>query len=339
MQTFATIKKEVLSKRKALRVFDLIRNEMTLVEAEFKRQAASNIQAVDYLGEYLRSSGGKRMRPALLLLANYACGGNAASENVIRMATVMEMLHTATLVHDDIIDNAAKRRGRESVNARFGNHTAVLMGDWLYMSAFETALKERSLEILDILTRLTRKMTEGELIQLTVIGNTEITEDAYFDILRCKTAYLFSGCCEIGAILANADAERQAAFRDFGMNLGVAFQLADDLLDFTADESGSGKPSGADLLEGKLTLPLIVLCRRRPELKQFLKEIISDGSYRNGSRGEVMRRLDENGILEEIRSVALGFADTARKNLEVLPQTEYSLALEEIPNLVIDRSN
>lgn len=339
MQTFATIKKEVISKRKALRVFDLIRNEMTLVEDEFKRQAASNIQAVDYLGEYLRSSGGKRMRPALLVLANYACGGNAASENVIRMATVMEMLHTATLVHDDIIDNAAKRRGRESVNARFGNHTAVLMGDWLYMSAFETALKERSLEILDILTKLTRKMTEGELIQLTVIGNTEITEDAYFDILRRKTAYLFSGCCEIGAILANADAERQAAFRDFGMNLGVAFQLADDLLDFTADESALGKPSGADLLEGKLTLPLIVLCRRRPELKQFLKEIISDGSYRNGSRGEVMRRLNENGILEEIRSVALGFADTARKNLEVLPQTEYSLALEEIPNLVIDRSS
>ncbi|MCC7308249.1 MAG: polyprenyl synthetase family protein [Acidobacteria bacterium] len=339
MQTFATIKKEVLSKRKALRVFDLIRNEMTLVEAEFKRQAASNIQAVDYLGEYLRSSGGKRMRPALLLLANYACGGNAASENVIRMATVMEMLHTATLVHDDIIDNAAKRRGRESVNARFGNHMAVLMGDWLYMSAFETALKERSLAILDILTRLTRKMTEGELIQLTVIGNTGITEDAYFDILRRKTAYLFSGCCEIGAILANANTERQAAFRDFGMNLGVAFQLADDLLDFTADETALGKASGADLLEGKLTLPLILLCRRHPELKEFLSSIIADGSYQNGARSEVMRRLQENGILEEIRSVAMHYADAARKNLEVLPQTEYSLALEEIPNLVIDRSS
>lgn len=339
MQTFATIKKEVLSKRKALRVFDLIRNEMTLVEAEFKRQAASNIQAVDYLGEYLRSSGGKRLRPALLVLANYACGGNAASENVIRMATVMEMLHTATLVHDDIIDNAAKRRGRESVNARFGNHMAVLMGDWLYMSAFETALKERSLAILDILTRLTRKMTEGELIQLTVIGNTGITEDAYFDILRRKTAYLFSGCCEIGAILANANTERQAAFRDFGMNLGVAFQLADDLLDFTADETALGKASGADLLEGKLTLPLILLCRRHPELKEFLSSIIADGSYQNGARSEVMRRLQENGILEEIRSVAMHYADAARKNLEVLPQTEYSLALEEIPNLVIDRSS
>lgn len=339
MQTFATIKKEVLSKRKALRVFDLIRNEMTLVEAEFKRQAASNIQAVDCLGEYLRSSGGKRLRPALLLLANYACGGNAASENVIRMATVMELLHTATLVHDDIIDNAAKRRGRESVNARFGNHMAVLMGDWLYMSAFETALKERSLAILDILTRLTRKMTEGELIQLTVIGNTGITEDAYFDILRRKTAYLFSGCCEIGAILANANTERQAAFRDFGMNLGVAFQLADDLLDFTADETALGKASGADLLEGKLTLPLILLCRRHPELKEFLSSIIADGSYQNGARSEVMRRLQENGILEEIRSVAMHYADAARKNLEVLPQTEYSLALEEIPNLVIDRSS
>jgi octaprenyl-diphosphate synthase len=335
----ATTKQEILSRATAHRVFDLIRDEMALVEAEFERQASSNIQVIDYLGEYLRSAGGKRMRPALLILSNLASGGDASRESVIRMAVVMEMLHTATLVHDDIIDNARKRRGRESVNARFGNQMAVLMGDWLYMSAFETSLKERSLEILEILTRLTRKMTEGELIQLTVIGNTEITEDAYFDILRRKTAYLFSGCCEIGAIMAGANGEQQAAFRDFGMNLGVAFQLADDLLDFTADESSIGKASGADLLEGKVTLPLILLCRRHPELKEFLKEIIADGSYLNGSRAEVMRRLEENKILEEIRRVALGYADAARKNLEVLPQTKYSLALEEIPNLVIDRSS
>lgn len=175
---------------------------MSLVEAEFERQAASNIQMINYLGEYLRSSGGKRVRPALLILSNYAVGGRGRDESVIRLATVMEMLHTATLVHDDIIDNADIRRGRPSVNARFGNQAAVLMGDWLYMSAFETSLKERSLEILDILTRLTRKMTEGELIQLTMIGNTDITEEDYFDILRRKTAYLFSGCCEIGGILA-----------------------------------------------------------------------------------------------------------------------------------------
>ncbi len=339
MQTTVSSKADLLSRANARTIFSLIGDEMALVEAEFARQASSNVQIVDHLAEYVRSSGGKRVRPALLILAVYASGGDASRENAIRMATVMEMLHTATLVHDDIIDNAELRRSRQSVNARFGNQMAVLMGDWLYMSAFETSLRERSLAILDILTRLTRKMTEGELIQLTVIGDTDISEEAYFDILRRKTAYLFSGCCEIGAILAGADAKVQAALRDYGMDLGIAFQLADDLLDFTADEGSIGKASGADLLEGKLTLPLIHLCRRQPEFKQFLKEIIADGSYENGSRTNVMQKLEENGILEEIRPVALGYAESARKNLEVLPQTKYSLALEEIPSFVIERNS
>lgn len=238
------ISTDVLPKIKAKQIFDLVYDEMSLVEAEFERQARSNIQVVNYLGSYVRSSGGKRVRPALLLLSTYACGGDAGAEGVVRLATVMEMLHTATLVHDDIIDNADMRRNRESVNAKFGNQMAVLMGDWLYMSAFETSLKARSIEILEILTRLTRKMTEGELIQLTVIGDTEITEDAYFDILRRKTAFLFSGCCEIGAILAGSSPEEQAALSDYGMNLGVAFQLADDILDFTSSEVEMGKASG-----------------------------------------------------------------------------------------------
>jgi octaprenyl-diphosphate synthase len=336
MHQFATTREETLPNRKAHEIFGLIQDELSLVEAEFRRQASSNIQVIDYLGEYIRAAGGKRVRPALLILANYSCGGSSATENVIRMATVMEMLHTATLVHDDIIDNAEVRRGRESVNFKFGNQMAVLMGDWLYMSAFETSLKERSLEILEILTRLTRKMTEGELIQLTVIGNTDITEDEYFDILRRKTAYLFSGCCEIGAILSGADEDEQKALSEYGMNLGIAFQLADDLLDFTSDEQALGKAAGADLLEGKLTLPLILLCRKHPDLKQELKEIISNGSYHNGARAQLMNWLEENKTLDEIRSVALGFAEKARKNLEVLPQTKYSLALEEIPKFVIE---
>ncbi len=339
MQTFATIKKEVLPQLKARKVFGLIRSEMELVEAEFARQANSNVQVINYLGEYVRSSGGKRVRPALLILANYASGGNASAEGVIRLATVMEMLHTATLVHDDIIDNADIRRSKASVNSRFGNQIAVLMGDWLYMSAFETSLKERSLEILEILTRMTRKMTEGELIQLTMIGNTDITEEEYFDIVRRKTAYLFSGCCEIGGILAGANAERQAALRDYGMNLGIAFQLADDLLDFTADEQELGKAAGADIIEGKLTLPLILLCKKHPELKVELKQIISDNSYQNGSRAKILEMIDADKTAEMIRSIALGYAESARKNLEVLPQTKYSLALEEIPNFVIQRNN
>src|SRR5690606_3320416 len=154
------------------------------------------------------------------------------------------------------------------------NHTAVLMGDWLYMSAFETSLQERSLEILDILTRLTRKMTEGELIQLTTIGSVNITRDEYFDILKRKTAYLFSACCELGSIAAGAARPVQPALSDYGMNLGIAFQLADDLLDLTAEVNDLGKASGADLIEGKMTLPLIMLADAEPQIKPSLEAVM-----------------------------------------------------------------
>ncbi len=226
------------------------------VELEFERQARSNVQVINYLGEYLRTSGGKRVRPALTILSNYAVGGDGSRYNSIRMATVMEFLHTATLVHDDIIDKADTRRKRPTVNALYGNETAVLMGDWLYMSAFETSLAERSLPILDILTSVTRKMTEGELLQLTLLGHADISEAQYFDVLKRKTAYLFSASCEIGAILGGASEKQQTALRDYGLNLGTAFQLIDDLLDFTSSEDALGKAAGADLLGGKVTLPI-----------------------------------------------------------------------------------
>ena len=338
MQIFAPIREKLNPNIAARKIFSLIKTEMALVEAEFERQASSNIQVINYLGDYLRASGGKRVRPALLLLSNYAVGGNASDENVIRLATVMEMLHTATLVHDDIIDNADTRRNRVSVNARFGNQSAVLMGDWLYMSAFETSLKERRLEILDILTRLTRKMTEGELIQLTTLGRIDISEAEYFDILQRKTAYLFSACCEIGAILGNASKERQSALKNYGMNLGTAFQLADDLLDFTAEEEVLGKASGADLLEGKLTLPLIELVKKEPSVKKDLEKIMHDGNYENVSRESLLEKLRNVGLLEETRKKAYNFANLAIKNLEMLAKTEYCLALEEIPAYMIERN-
>lgn len=338
MQKFAPITDKLNPQIAAKKIFSLIKNEMALVEAEYERQASSNIQVINYLGDYLRASGGKRVRPALLLLSTYAVGGNASKENAIRLATVMEMLHTATLVHDDIIDNANTRRNRASVNARFGNQSAVLMGDWLYMSAFETSLKERSLEILDILTRLTRKMTEGELIQLTMLGRTDIGEEDYFDILRRKTAFLFSACCEIGAILGGADKETQNALRDYGMNLGVAFQLADDSLDFTADEDVLGKAAGADLLEGKLTYPLILLVKKKPEIKEKLDQIMRDGDYTVISRESVLKLLEAHRTLTETREMAYAFAEKARKNLDVLAETEYRLALEDIPGYMIERA-
>ncbi len=339
MQRFAQAKKELLPQASARRIFDLIKNELLLVEAEFERQASSNIQVINYLGEYLRASGGKRVRPALLILANYAIGGDGSTESSIRLATVMEMLHTATLVHDDIIDNADVRRNRKSINARFGNQTAVLMGDWLYMSAFQTALRERSLEILDILTRLTRKMTEGELIQMTMIGSLGITEDDYFDILRRKTAYLFSACCEIGGILGGANQAQQIALRDYGMDLGIAFQLSDDILDLTSDAEQLGKAAGTDLLEGKLTLPLISLLKKEPSLKPRFESVMLNGDYTALTREQIREKLDDFGILDEIKSRAEDFIGRARKSLDVLPESEYRSCLEDTLDFITTRNH
>ena len=339
MQRFVQAKKELLPQASARRIFDLIKGELSLVEAEFERQASSNIQVINYLGEYLRASGGKRVRPALLILSNYSIGGEGSSESSVRLATVMEMLHTATLVHDDIIDNADVRRNRKSINARFGNQTAVLMGDWLYMSAFQTALRERSLEILDILTHLTRKMTAGELIQMTMIGSLSITEDDYFDILRRKTAYLFSACCEIGGILGGADQVQQIALRDYGMELGVAFQLSDDILDLTSEAEQLGKAAGTDLLEGKLTLPLIALLKKEPSVKPQLESVMLNGTYADLTREQIRAKLDTHGILDEIKSRANEFIDRARKSLDVLPQSEYRSCLEDTLDFVTSRNH
>jgi octaprenyl-diphosphate synthase len=321
----------------ARRIFNLIAAELSQVEIEFERQARSNIQVIAYLGDYLRASGGKRVRPALTILANYAVGGEGARHNSIRMAAVMEFLHTATLVHDDIIDNAEMRRNRPSINSRFGNQTAVLMGDWLYMSAFETSLAERSLPILDILTAVTRKMTEGELLQLTLLGMTDITEEQYFDILQRKTSFLFSACCEIGAIMGHAGAQQQRALRDYGMNLGTAFQLIDDLLDFTVTDEVLGKASGVDLLEGKLTLPLLYLLEEDSSMRHDLQTIMREGSYRQVTRETLLRAVERTGALTRARERAYEYAEAARTALDALPSSEYSDALRSLPTYIIER--
>lgn len=322
----------------ALLIFSLIATELAQVEEEFERQAHSNIQVIAYIGDYLRASGGKRVRPALTILSNYAVGGDGSRYNSIRMATVMEFLHTATLVHDDIIDKAETRRNRPSINAQFGNQTAVLMGDWLYMSAFETSLAERSLQILDILTAVTRKMTEGELLQLTLLGQTSVTEEQYFEVTTRKTAWLFSACCEIGAILGGAGPEEQRRMRDYGMSLGTAFQLVDDLLDFTESEESLGKPTGVDLLEGKLTLPLIYLLENEPAARTTVETAMIDGSYENVSRAELLEVLERSGAIARARRRAYEYAETARAALEMLPGSEYCDALRAIPTYIIERN-
>ena len=332
-----TLTLEEEAKISARRIFSLIANELQQVEIEFERQARSNVQVIDYLGEYLRASGGKRVRPALTILSNYAVGGDGARYNSIRMATVMEFLHTATLVHDDIIDHADTRRNRPTVNALYGNETAVLMGDWLYMSAFETSLAERSLPVLDILTRVTRKMTEGELLQLTLLGKAEITEEQYLDVLERKTAFLFSACCEIGGILGGATDTQQTALRDYGLSLGTAFQLIDDLLDFTSSDDVLGKAAGADLLGGKVTLPLIYLMESDASMADLVRSVLRAGDYGPGSRESLSEAISRTGALARARRVADSYAEKAQTALDCLPESAYSDSLRTIPSYVLDR--
>ena len=323
----------------ARRIFSLIANELQQVELEFERQARSNVQVIDYLGEYLRASGGKRVRPALTILATYAVGGDGSRYNCIRMATVMEFLHTATLVHDDIIDHADTRRNRPTVNALYGNETAVLMGDWLYMSAFETSLTERSLPILDILTRVTRKMTEGELLQLTLLGRPDVTEAQYLDVLKRKTAYLFSASCEIGGILGGADDTKQTALREYGLNLGTAFQLIDDVLDFTSSDEVLGKAAGADLLGGKVTLPLIYLLEAEPSLKDPVRNVLRTGDYTEIAKADLLDLVLRTGALDRARALADEYAERARSVLDCLSESAHCESLRALPTYILDRDH
>jgi octaprenyl-diphosphate synthase len=205
------------------------------------------------------------------------------------------------------------------------------------MSAFETSLAERSLPILDILTSVTRKMTEGELLQLTLLGHADISEGQYLDVLKRKTAYLFSASCEIGAILGGADEKQQTALREYGLNLGTAFQLIDDLLDFTSSDAALGKAAGADLLGGKVTLPLIYLMANDAAVQPMVQRILLDGNYVTVSQEELREALGRSGALAKARDLADHYAENARTALDELPDSEYSDSLRALPTYVLKR--
>lgn len=320
------------------RIFGLIAREMQRLEEEFERQARTNIQIIAHIGQYLHQTGGKRVRPALVVLAAKVFG-EEVDDSVIKMATVMEFLHTATLVHDDVIDGAEMRRGRRAVSSQWGNETAVLMGDWLYMTAFETALQQRNLDLLDTLTEATRKMTEGELIQLTLIGNTRITEEQHLEIVTRKTAYLFSASCKVGGILRGGTPEQRRALADYGLNLGIAFQLVDDLLDFTSNVEKLGKPVLSDLREGKVTLPLIRLLRSQPQFFPQVRAAMEEPAGETVRAREVLAILAESGELEKSRDEAYSYAVRAQESLKIFPDNQYRRALTEIAQYIIERDN
>ncbi len=253
------------------------------------------------------------------------------------MATVMEMLHTATLVHDDIIDGARVRRGRPSVNAKWGSEVTVLIGDWLYMTAFDITLRERSFDILDVLTSMTRLMTEGELIQLTMIGNSRITESEHLEIVKRKTAYMFSACAEVGAIVAGATPEERRALARYGLSVGIAFQLIDDLLDFVSTEDKLGKPVANDIREGKLTLPIIYLLEEDVQHRRLIETVIAEQGFNSVAREDLVRLLRENSALDRARSQARLYAEEATEVLSIFQPSEYIDALRSVPRFILDR--
>ena len=258
-------------------MFEPIRDDLREVEREFARHVQSQVAVIPTIGNYIQDSGGKRIRPAVLLMAARMAG--YTGDRAVLYASVIEFIHTATLVHDDIIDESELRRGREAVHTRWGNHVTVLFGDFLYLKSMSLALSQDNLEIIRLLCDVTLRIVEGEIYQLTKNGVVELTEEEHFDIVRRKTAYLFAGCAKIGGMLGPTTREQQDALWEYGLNIGMAFQIVDDLLDFTGEEVALGKPVGGDLREGKMTLPVIhLLARGDAQAGALIRRIAGAGS-------------------------------------------------------------
>jgi octaprenyl-diphosphate synthase len=319
----------------AKEVFELLRDDLVAIEQELGRDAASGVSTITEIAEYLRGGGGKRIRPTLLLLSSHALGFNGQS--AIRLGAVVEMVHSATLVHDDIIDSANIRRGRPSANTTWGNEKCVLAGDWLYMQAFNVALKEKSLRVLELLIGLTQQMVEGELLQIQKLGRA-ISEAEYYDLIYRKTACLFSVSMQLGAVLAGADEAVEASLGAYGRTVGLAFQIVDDVLDLTATEEVLGKPVASDLREGKATLAVIhSIDHGTAADRRTIQRVLNDRSFENVSREKIREILTRNGSVEYAMGVADRYAEQSRQALAALPASDYKRALLWVPDFVVAR--
>ena len=322
----------------ALEVFDLVREDLKKVESEIALESIASVDALNYINQYLQSGGGKRLRPILVLLSGRLFGETTPA--LIRMAAVVEMIHTATLVHDDVIDVAKTRRGRPSSNVVWGNHTSVLAGDWLYMQAFQVTLRERHFPTLDVLINLTQMMVEGELVQLERIGKIAVSEADYMELIDRKTASLFSACARLGALSARASDSDEARLGEYAWNLGIAFQLVDDILDFTSREKILGKPVGNDLREGKVTLPLIyALETADAEERQMVETVLADGNYDQVPFGKILQLLHKHRGIERAQERAESFTEKARTIIAGFPESTYQKALLSVTNLVTGRDH
>jgi len=317
-------------------IFHLIDGKLLQLESEIEKRLDSHIDIISRIGEHIYLSKGKRIRPALLLLSA-RLGGYQGDEDIL-YGTIMEFIHTASLIHDDIVDEAAIRRGMPSINFRWGNDLTVLLGDYIYINSIDIALQQSNLKIIRILSSVTKNMIEAEIIQTTKRGDVTLSEEEYTEIIKGKTACLFSGCSQIGGVLADVSPQQEEALRAYGLNLGIAFQLIDDLLDYFASEEELGKPVGTDLKEEKVTLPLIYLLQKADKrlLKMIKGSLQGKESYTLFWK-EIVQLMRDYEIKAAMQQKALHYATIAKHCLTSFDNTPARQAMERLADFVVYR--
>jgi octaprenyl-diphosphate synthase len=321
---------------RAERLVELIAPKLQLVEQELQRNFESQIKTISDVGQHILAGGGKRLRPALLLLVSDMLRYDGYRD--VTYGAVVEFIHTATLVHDDIIDEAELRRGRTSVNYGWGNELTVLVGDYIFMHSMRLALAEGNLEILRLLSNVTIRMIEGEILGLEVNGRADLTLEEYFDIVGRKTAALFGACCRIPAYLVDLPDDVAGSLFNYGLNLGICFQVIDDLLDFTSSTEVLGKPALSDLKEGKMTLPLILtMPRATSREREVISRVVTSKSFEGVDPLEIIEIVRKYGAIEESRQMAREYAQRARKALEPFGDSPAREALDLALDFVLDR--
>ena len=319
------------------RVLNLLKDDICRVEAQFRLDLDSRVPLIRKVGEYVLASGGKRIRPMLLLLCARLTGYQGAAH--IGLASVVEFIHTATLLHDDVVDSAVLRRGQESANAVWGNEASVLVGDFLFAKSFSIMVRNGSLDILRALSDATTQMAEGEVLQLISTCDLALDEERYIEVVRNKTAVLLAAACRSGAILGEAAADQQEALAAYGMDLGIAFQFMDDALDYVAEQEEFGKARGHDLLEGKVTLPLIHALRQcSAEERSRVENIVEQEELPQEDLGYVIELIDKYDGIQFTRLRAATFVEQAKTRLAVFEADPIKEALEILADYVVSRS-
>ena len=316
--------------------FALVRDDFERVNQLIPRQLSSGIALVEEIGRYIVDAGGKRLRPLIVLLAARACGCDGSGSDPIRLATIIEFLHTATLLHDDVVDKSARRRGRATANARWGNAASVLVGDFLYSRGFQLMVELDSMDIMAIISDATNVIAEGEVMQLASIGRVDMTEREYLEVVRRKSAMLFQASAHTGAVLCSEDADVVAALRRYGLRFGMAYQLVDDWLDYAGDGVAMGKDPGDDLAEGKVTLPLIHAlangCAADAAVVRHAIEARSGDDF-----VAVAQAVRRSGGLDYTKRRAIEEADLAMADAMALPPSECRDALAELAAFAVSR--